>query len=170
MDYFFYQHYASLTFFALKLVDDQYLAEELAAEAFVKLWANRETLGIEGSIKAWLYSTVRNAAIDHLRKAKRLRVSKAGLQSAETIEQSVLHRIIAAETLQQLINHLQLLPPKCSLVFQLFYLHGKSHEEIAKELGIKQNTVRVQKVKAVQLLKAKLLSLLLLFSLLASLL
>ena len=157
LDYFFGQYYSLLTYFAFKLLGDQLQAEEITSEAFIKLWSYKEQLSSEGSIKAWLYRIVRNASIDHLRKVKRLEVHKNGLQYIhQGAETTVLQRMIESETLQQIIGSISLLPQKCGQVFQMYYLEGKSHEEIAKELNISQNTVRNHKAKALQMLRARL--------------
>lgn len=149
----FEQHYTPLCFFAGSLVNDTCLAEEITSEAFIKLWERRETLVVEGSIKSWLYSTVRNACIDHIRKVKRLRVNEQGLQTTNNIEQSVLHNIVETETVKQIVHTIDKLPPQCGRIFKLFYLHGKSYNEIAKELNLSPQTVRNQKQRAAKLLK-----------------
>jgi RNA polymerase sigma-70 factor (family 1) len=153
--HYFSRHYASLTNFAFRLLNDQFLAEEFAAEAFVKLWNRREQFSSDGSVKAWLHTTVRNASFDHLRRAKLIRVSEMSLQTPETIEQSALHHMIESETVQQVIRVLELLPPKCRQVFKMFYFGGKSYEEIARKLNLSPHTVRNQHIRAVRLLKEK---------------
>ena len=155
LDFFFHQHYAPLSYFAYRLVEDKLLAEEMASEAFIKLWEHREKFTTPAYLKNWLYNTVRNAAIDHLRKVKRLRVSTDGLQSHEQVEQSVLHRLIATETLQQVVRTLAQLPPKCRQVFRLYYFQGLTHGEIAQALNISPHTVKNQRNKAVRILKEK---------------
>lgn len=158
LDFFFYRYYAPLIYFAFKLVRDQHLAEELSAEAFVKLWKHRLTLSGEGPLKVWLYRIVRNAAIDHLRKVKRIHLTGDSLNyTHETAEATVLHRMIEAETIHRIHYTLEGLPPGCRQVFQMFYFQGKSHEEIARELRLSPSTVRGQKKKALRLLKSKLL-------------
>jgi RNA polymerase sigma-70 factor (family 1) len=153
VDYFFGEYYTPLCFFASSLVNDNCLAEEITSEAFIKLWERRESLAMAGSIKSWLYSTVRNACIDHLRKVKRLRVNEQGLQTTNTIEQSVLHTIVETETVQQIVHTIDRLPPQCGRIFKLFYLYGKSYKEIAKELNLSPQTVRNQKQRAAKLIK-----------------
>ena len=165
IDFFFQQYYAQLCYFAGTLLNDDCLAQEITSDAFTKLWQSRQTLATEGSIKAWLYSTVRNASIDHLRKVKRLRVSESGLQSATTIEQSVLHTIIESETIDHIIGTIGQLPPQCRRIFRLFYLHGKSYNEIAQELNLSPQTVRNQKQRAAKLLRKMILPLFFLLSL-----
>jgi RNA polymerase sigma-70 factor (family 1) len=165
IDFFFQQYYTQLCYFAGTLLNDDFLAQEITSDAFTKLWQSRQTLATEGSIKAWLYSTVRNASIDHLRKVKRLRVSESGLQSATTIEQSVLHTIVESETIDQILQTIGKLPPQCRRIFRLFYLHGKSYNEIAQELNLSPQTVRNQKQRAAKLLRKMILPLFFLLSL-----
>jgi RNA polymerase sigma-70 factor (family 1) len=165
IDFLFQQYYTQLCYFAGSLLNDDFLAQEITSDAFTKLWQNRQTLATEGSIKAWLYSTVRNASIDHLRKVKRLRVSESGLQSATTIEQSVLHTIIESETIDRIIETIGKLPPQCRRIFRLFYLHGKSYNEIAQELNLSPQTVRNQKQRAAKLLRKMILPLFFLLNL-----
>jgi RNA polymerase sigma-70 factor (family 1) len=155
LDHYFHAHYGSLSYFAFTLTQDNHLAEELAAEAFVKLWQNREAMQETGSVKAWLYRTVRNGAIDHLRKVKRMRINEQGLQTADTMEQSILHKLVHTETLRQILHLMEILPPQCRKVFQLFFLHGKSYSEIAREMNISPITAKNQKNKAVRLLREK---------------
>jgi RNA polymerase sigma-70 factor (family 1) len=159
LGFFFQEHYTQLCYFAGTLLNDDCLAQEVTSDAFTKLWQTRQTLATEGSIKAWLYSTVRNASIDHLRKVKRLRVSESGLQSATTIEQSVLHTIIQTETIDHIVQTIAKLPPQCRRIFRLFYLHGKSYNEIAQELNLSPQTVRNQKQRAAKLLRKMILPL-----------
>jgi RNA polymerase sigma factor (sigma-70 family) len=114
--------------------------------------------------KSWLYSAVRNASIDHLRKVKRLRVSESGLQSATTIEQSVLNTIVQTETIEHIVQTIGKLRPQCRRIFRLFYLQGKSYNEIAQELNLSPQTVRNQKQRATKLLRKMILPLCFLWS------
>jgi RNA polymerase sigma-70 factor (family 1) len=165
IEFFFQQYYTQLCYFAGSLLNDDCLAQEITSDAFTKLWQSRQSLATEGSIKAWLYSTVRNASIDHLRKVKCLRVSESGLQSATTIEQSVLHTIIQTETIDHIVETVGKLPPQCRRIFRLFYLQGKSYNEIAQELNLSPQTVRNQKQRAAKLLRTMILPLFFLLSL-----
>ncbi|WP_432422770.1 RNA polymerase sigma factor [Terrimonas ginsenosidimutans] len=44
------------------------MTEDLVQDIFVKLWQNGLQLGVRSKFSAYLYTTVRNKAIDHLRK------------------------------------------------------------------------------------------------------
>jgi RNA polymerase sigma-70 factor (family 1) len=155
LDYYFERYYTPLTLFAQGLVHDGQQAEEIAAEAYVKLWHKRENLQEIGSLKAWLYTLVRNACIDYLRKVKRLRVQEALKPRVDIVELPVLHHMVQNETISHLYQLLESLPLRCRQVFQMFYLQDKALKEIAEELNISINTVKSQKQRAVQLLKER---------------
>ena len=126
-------------------------------DAFLKLWERREMLGQAGSIRAWLYTTVRNGCIDHLRREKRKRAYISEAKSTnDTEDQPTEHRIIEAETLYQVYKALETLPRKCGQVFKMYYLEEKSLQEIADEMKISLSTVKSQKGRALELLRKKL--------------
>lgn len=157
LDYFFDAHYPALCYFANTVVKDQPAAEDIAEEAFLKLWQRHDLFPSPASVKNFLYRTVHNAAIDALRRKKTvLLVQKEVLYLAQKEEPSVQQAIIEAETLNHIYASLKVLPPKCRQVFSLFYVEGKSYEEIAKELNLSINNVRNHKARALALLRGEL--------------
>ena len=162
-NYFFELHYPALCYFARGIINDEALAEEIADDAFVKLWERRESFGHAAAIKAFLYRTVKNAAIDIMRRSKVLSLhQKEYHYSAEREEKNIEQHIIRAETLSQIYSSLSILPPKCRQVFTLFFVDGKSYEEIAQELKLSINNVRNHKARALSLLRGSMGSSLLL--------
>ena len=49
------------------------------------------------------------------------------------------------------------LPGRCGEIFKLIFIHGRSTEAIAAQMGINPQTVRTQKARAIQLIKTQLL-------------
>ncbi|GAA4339759.1 RNA polymerase sigma factor [Flaviaesturariibacter amylovorans] len=157
LDHYFRAHYRPLSYFAYKLLEDASLAEEMAAEAFVKLWERRTSLSGAAGVKAWLFRTVRNACLDHLRAARRLRIGREGLEAAsEAAGASALHYLIETEMVQQVLIQLETLPDGSREIFRLFYLEDKNLKEIAEELQVSVSTVKSQKARALELLRRKL--------------
>lgn len=157
LDYYFRAHYRPLSYFAYKLLEDASLAEEVAAEAFVKLWEHRGTLSSGTGVKAWLFRTVRNASLDYLRATRRLRIGRTGLEAAsEVAEASALHHLIETEMVQQILTTLESLPNGSRKIFRLFYLEDKNLKEIAEELQVSVSTVKSQKARALNILRSKL--------------
>ena len=107
-----------------------------------------------GSIKAFLYTTVRNACINVLRKRKV--VDKHSLdfpQDLDLSEHTVLHKMIESELLRNLLASREMLPHKARQIFELIYIEGKSMNEIARELKISISTVKSQRARAIQILR-----------------
>lgn len=157
LDYFFDQHYPALCYFAHTILQDQSAAEDIAGEAFVKLWQRHDRFDAPLVLKTFLYRTVRNAAIDNLRRAKTLETAtREAAYVADSEEPSVLQAIVRSETLSQVYTCLNDLPPKYRQVVTLFYLDERSYEEIARELQLSVNAVRNRKMRALHLLRGTL--------------
>ena len=157
LQYYFGLYYRPLSYFAFKMLEDAAHAEEVAAGAFVKLWEHRAALTSPAGVKSWLFRTVRNGCLDHLRSSRRLRIGREGLEAAhEVAEVSALHHLIETEMIQQILVALETLPKGCREIFRLFYLEDKSLKEIAEELQVSVSTVKSQKARALELLRRKL--------------
>lgn len=123
----------------------------------MRLWNNREKLNNPGSVKSYLFRTVRNASIDHLRRKDREEKGKRSLIQLHPLhEKDILAGMIETETYIQIHRAIESLPPKCREVFKRFYIEGKSYQEIADELQISVHTVCNQKARALKLFREKL--------------
>lgn len=156
--YFFEVHYKSLGYFANRLVQDSFQAEDIVAECFVKLWKGDRAVKDADSIKAFLYISCRNACLDYLRHLKvKTQVQQIYFNELEKSEETILANIVESEVMDMLAGEIELLPEKCREVFKLIYFDHKKTDEIAEELGISPKTVRNHKAKAIELLKVAVL-------------
>jgi RNA polymerase sigma-70 factor (family 1) len=153
-DFFFKEYYASLSFFAFKILNDEAAAQDIVSDCYIKLWQRKEIFDTPGSIKSYLYTTVKNACIDLLRYNKRIQEHQKELSFlSPNFEQSVFHKIIEAEVIRLLVIARAKLPSKAKRVFEMFYFENKSYQEIAEELDISIHTVKNQKIRAIKLLR-----------------
>lgn len=156
-NYFFNLYYKRLCYFACSITKDEPVAEEIADDAFLKLWYRHHLFENKKLIKAFLYKVVRNSSINYLRKSKtQAKFQKDIDYLAETSEPCIQSHIIRAETINLIYQSLDILPEKSLKVFKLFYLENKSYEEIITELHVSINSVRNHKMRALTLLKKKL--------------
>jgi RNA polymerase sigma-70 factor (family 1) len=156
LKFFFDEYYAALTWFGKSFIHDEALAQDLASDAFVKLWEKRECLEHSQAVKSYLYQTVKNAAVDALRRKKLALAHQLNARAlAENIEQEVYSRELESETYRQLYLALEALPPAAGKVLAMD-MDGKSYREIASLLNISIHTVRNQKARAVSLLRQRL--------------
>jgi RNA polymerase sigma-70 factor (family 1) len=154
LDYFFNRYYTPLVLFSTSLTHNHAVSEEIASEAFLKMWNNRKVISESGKIKFLLFKIVHNASIDYLRANKSRKQNILGLSYLQEIsDRSILDKLVEIETHQHLCKMISILPPRCRQIFQLFYYQDMPIKEIAHELGISINTVKTQKQRAIQLLR-----------------
>ncbi|GAC1449949.1 MAG: RNA polymerase sigma-70 factor [Chitinophagaceae bacterium] len=156
-DEIFHRLYPALCYYGFKITGDQAVSEDIAGEAFIKVWERRVDCKHFLSLKAYLYTTVRNASIDWLRKnqaqAKNL---KGILPLLEQAEQSGQELLIMTETCRLLHAAINGLPAQCQKVVRLSYLDGKTLKQVAAELHIEVGTVQSQKNRGLMLLRKRL--------------
>jgi RNA polymerase sigma-70 factor (ECF subfamily) len=154
LKYFFSQYDTALTYFALRITGDEAAAEDIATDAFVKLWENCHKLPPASTVKAYLYRMVRNASVDWLRRRKVERShQKELIYLNEIAEQSVYAIEIDTKTHHAVFQAIEYLPPRMGQVFRMFYFQRKSLPQIAAELKLSVNTVRNQKMQALMFLR-----------------
>ncbi len=152
----FKRYYSRLCHFAWQLLDDKSMSEDIVQNVFVAFIDSRPHISEEESaIKNFLYSAVRHACYNNIRHHK---VEKRFFENnpmQEVEEQTVLHKIIRAEAMDEIYKALSELPEACQQIFRLGYLEGLSNPKIAKKLNISVNTVKTQKQRGLKVLKEK---------------
>ncbi len=144
----FREHNDSLLRFLAARLGSQQEAREIAQEAYVRL-LNLHTPGAVSYLRAFLFKTAANLAIDRLR-TRRYRERPASWEffekrpGAPTPEQE----LAGTQELQVLRQLLLELPPKCRRAFVLNKFHGLDAYAIAKELQITDRMVRSYLVRA----------------------
>lgn len=153
----FKQYYPRLCHFAWQLLGDKELSEDVVQDAFMAYWKNREAiLENEVAIKNFLYSSVRNSCLNAFRRSKVMERYHQLHQEEAFEESQVMAKIIRTEVMDEILNVMQTLPEGCKEVFRLGYLEGLSNPQIAKQLEISVNTVKTQKQRGLNVLRAKL--------------
>lgn len=144
-------NYRPLCMFALHYLQDADLVEDVVQECFTMLWEKLEQGADVANRRAYLYMSVRNRCLDHLRRK--------GLQT-ESLKPYDTYGIIDDDDAEErsvmeakLWTAIDSLPDKCRQVFLMSKRDGLKYEEIAEELGLSVNTVRNQISKALNVLK-----------------
>lgn len=154
LDFFFNRYYSPLVIYATTLTNNSQIPKEIVSEAFVKLWNNRTSIEEWRKVKFWLYRIVYNASIDYLREQQTQKKQfKDYTLLATTSERAILDTLIETETYHKLYSLLNILPPRARQIFQLFYFQNKTIKQIAAQLGVSVNTVKTQKLRAINTLK-----------------
>lgn len=155
--HWFNLYYTRLCTFAFRLVNCKETARDLAQDAFVVLM-NGCLLAKDdaGSVKSFLYSTVKFAALNRIRHQQAVRRAHEERPLEEAEEADVLQVMLHAEIIGELHAALESLPAGCATVCRMSYLEGMKNAEIAASLDVSINTVKTQKQRALTLLRGRL--------------
>jgi len=147
----FFTYYAKLHRFALRYLHDSMAADDIIQDLIVKIWEDRETLSINYSLSAYLYSAVRNRAINHIRNTKARAIWEESDLSILTDNnpgpEEMMNKNEFNETVKKAI---ETLPGKCRLIFTMHIQDELKYAEIAKILEISENTISVQMGRALK--------------------
>ncbi len=147
-------YYKSLVLFASKFIKDPGDVEDLVQDSFVALWENRKNLKTVNSVKAYLYTTLRNKCLNFLRHSKHVNSYIEALKDLENyIDFS--KELIKEETFRLFYQAVNDLSENARKVIMLT-LEGYKRDEIAEKLGISTDTVKYHKKSAIFKLKQKL--------------
>jgi RNA polymerase sigma-70 factor (ECF subfamily) len=150
--------------YVLNFVKSPELAEDLTQEVFIRIWELRKDLVNIKSLKAYLITTGRNHAINHLKKAANENNKKAEiLFYYQNSNNSSDYRLLSSEYKEFIQTVLNSLPLQTRQVFKLCREQDKSYDEISNLLNISSNTVKKHIVRTHKLFKKKLDFLLVLF-------
>lgn len=147
----FRAYYRPLCAFANTYMKDRDKSEDLVQELFVKLWNERERLNVTSSLKAYLFSAVRNRSLNELEKVVRMKPLSEGLHNTtpEDTQSEEDHTWRSARVLAAI----EALPEERRKVFKLSRNEGLKYHEIAERLGISVKTVENQMGKALKTLR-----------------
>lgn len=144
--------YDSLCVFTHRFVEDISACEDCVQEAFIALWNNREEIETPAHLKSFLYQVCRNNALNYLKHERvKNEYCAQGIQELES-QVCFINYVIEDEVERILAVTEQELAPRCREIFKLA-MQGMDNEEIARLLGIAENTVKTQKKIAYKRLK-----------------
>jgi len=138
-DVLFRKYYAPLARFALMFTKNVDNADEVVQAFFVKLWQNKKKLRINSSVKSYLYTSVRNASLNFLKKEKTRNIYEDGFETENEKMELVKEKDADfKEIYETAVNQL---PERTKEVFILSKNEGLTYNEIAEYLQITAKTV-----------------------------
>lgn len=156
-DQLFHLYYVNLCRFCLTYVKETYIAEEIVQEVFISFWERLSTLDITISERSFLYTSVKNRALNYLRD------TNTRLKHESTFAEAQIGKVelpihewdqnLMENSIQQAISEL---PDKCRQIFELSRNQNLTYQQIADQLKLSSKTVENQVGIAIKKLKERL--------------
>jgi RNA polymerase sigma-70 factor (ECF subfamily) len=141
-DLLYQRYYPKLFYFLRKMCRSTENAEDLAHEAFAKIWANHRALDPGKCFSSYLFTIAKHQLLNDIRR-RDLNHSylKQIRRSAPATEDQTETAVIFSDYVALFEKTIGQLPPHKQRIFLLTHEEGKTHREIADTLHISKKTV-----------------------------
>jgi len=153
-----FDRYDRLLFiYAYKKLKDKEDAKDVVQDIFTSLWNNRETIIIKNALQVYLYTSVRNKALNLFRDRQ---INNKYLKTLQDFinrsSDATDHRVREQDIKTLIDNEIARLPAKMREVFELRRNAHMSNKEIAEQLSISEHTVATHIKRALKTLRIRL--------------
>ena len=140
----FARHSARVFRFLLRIVGNAAAAEDLSSETFVEVWRQAGRFEARSKASTWLLGIARHKALSSLRQRRVDQLDETAFalvpDPADGPEEDV-QRQSGAAVLRECLRQL---PPAQRELLDLIYYHEQSVADIARLLGVPENTVKTR--------------------------
>ena len=152
LSFFYHEFYPALAHYSFQLTQSRPVAEEIASEAFVKIWRMHYKLNSYAGIKAYLYKIVHRDSIEAISSEQRRTKSYRQLPP-EIDTETPFDNMVRSEVYRLIHAALKDLSPANREVMIMHYIDGKTTRQISRELNLHPSTVKTQKTRGLQALR-----------------
>lgn len=142
---YFIKKYKDMAFsVAVSVVKNEFAAEEVVQEAFIKAFNNLKSFRGKSEFKTWFYRIVINEAFKRHQKDKMELLVRSGDQLPDMHDIEDTFKGLNDDEQKMMVNEsLKQIPAKESLVLRLFYLEENNINEIIDLTGWSKSNVKV---------------------------
>ncbi len=149
----FEKYYAMLVIFAQKLMKDAMVAEDIVQDMFVKLWNLDYLFHLKSKeLKPYLYTSVRNAAINHIKRNAKQQ-NNVDFLSTEAAEENEL---FDEEKITIIYKSIQRLPERTRMAVEKVMIERQKYQDAADSMDISINTLKYLLKDGLKKLRAEL--------------
>ena len=135
---------------------NEYLAEEITQNTFLKVWEKRNELKNESAMLSYMYTAARNMFLNHCEHETIEYVYYNYIMRNTSDLDSSTEKLLNKNFLNDFIMKvIEEMPPMRRRVFTMSRMHNKSNKEIAEELQISSNTVERHMTMALQYVRER---------------
>lgn len=140
------QYIGRLYQFAYSFLDDGEAAEEIVNDVLIRLWVGRRNLGEIRNTQVYLYTSIKNMCLNHLRSVSSKKNNEQKVFEAYYFQLSVdpSQLLISKDLSGHVLKAVNQLPERCKLIFKMVKEDDLSCNEVASILGLSPKTVFAQ--------------------------
>ena len=152
----FKENYSNLCYFAIGYVGEHSVSEDIVQQCFEYLWKNQKRLNLNGSIKSYMYNSVKNACLNYLKHQEVERKNEHLLIEEYNISDEIdpdLHE----KRMLKIVDSFKQLSEQSRKMIEMKYLDGIKVKDISIELDVSENTVKKTLSRALKKLRENLI-------------
>jgi len=145
---------------ALRITNDEAMAQDIVQDTFLKVWLNKEDLPGVNNFEGWLYTIARNITLNILKKGKFYKdyLNEESHQSLLGVYRGADYELQSKDFLELLERAIQRLPTKQQQTYRLIKEQYLKRKEVAEILGVSPETVKWNIDQAMKSIRAYCLS------------
>ena len=158
-NYIYERFWGSMFTAALRFLNDADQAQEVTADVFLQIWKKPKNFESLDNIKAWLYTSTKNACSNIYNRNKRFKgyikfFTYWFTTNHDPYQEFVTQQDeIKAEVFRQVQLKTETLPPQCRHIIKMSFYDGLKNEEIADQMDLSVQTVKNQKTRSLKILR-----------------
>lgn len=137
----------------LRIVKNKDEAKDIAQEAFVKAYYNRQSFRAESGFYTWVYRIAVNLALNYVKRNRDRQAESIEDISPSRLAVSQTDSLENAELGKAISNAVEKLPARQKTIFVLRHYEEKPYSEIASILSITEGAAKASYFQAIQKLK-----------------
>ena len=140
------QYYESVRKFILAYVKDEWVADDLIQETFIKVQKNLKSVKDPAKLSSWIFRIAYNLCHDHYRQSKRASFNQRNIQQEiVSFKEAVVQKKLEQQQMGQCVqDKMDLLPTDYRTVLILSDIMAFNQKEIAEILDISVSNVKVR--------------------------
>jgi RNA polymerase sigma-70 factor (ECF subfamily) len=137
------RHAPAVAAVASRLVSDRSDVDEATQSAFMTLWNGAASIDARGgSLRPWLVTVGRNAAVDCMRRVRANVSTDASHERIPATDAGPEETVMQRDVRRDIDQALESLDPEQRAVLELAYFGGLSQTEISAQTGVPLGTVK----------------------------
>ena len=140
------KYYDKVRRFILAYVKDEWVADDLIQETFVRVQKNLDSIKDSSKTSSWIFRIAHNLCHDHYRQSKRSSLGAQRIQQTlEPFKEALVQKELEQQQMGECVqDKMDLLPQDFRTVLILSDIMAFSHKEIAEILDISVSNIKVR--------------------------